>query len=646
MRKKILFWIIISFGINHECATQSWLALGSGIGSSSYNTVHSLIVYNGELYAGGNFSTAGGLAVNNIAKWNGRNWASAGNGLNGSVHALASFNGELYAGGDFSNSGSPAVNVVKWLGSDWQAIGITTSSTVHSLIDFNGELYAAAWFPSLGSIDGYPIAKWNGTRWSAVGTGLDQVINFIRCMTVYNNELYIAGEFIGGGGVSAYAAVVKWNGIIWSLVARTPTFFPSDLIHDMAVYNGALYVAGTFSMIDSMPANRVARWDGTGWSAVGSGININYSGDENNVAAIYGTGDGCDGCEYGGSSVKALAVFNGNLYAGGSFDSCGTIATKNIAKWNGIAWSALGQGVDGPVNDLASDEAALFIGGNFNSIGGNITANNIVKWGCLSSLPKPANVFGDTIVCENTHQTYSINPVPGAQSYTWTVPTGWKGSSNTTTLQCATGKLGGSVAVFVNDGSCSSLPKLLTVSVKEAPQPPDTISGNDSTTTGQTVSYSVSSVNAPLTYQWSLSGGGKIVSGQNSNTIQVKWDTIGSYKVFVKALNLCGESTEQIKAVAVSKKVSLNYLVNSTDISILPNPSSGLFHIQSKGISNKRIKVQIINQSGQLVFSIEYSTSGNDAGHPININKMMQGIYFAKIFIDGKEYLKTIVITK
>ncbi len=36
----------------------------------------------------------------------------------------------------------------------------------------------------------------------------------------------------------------------------------------------ALYIGGEFTSVNGMPANRVAKWDGQSWSAVGAGINL------------------------------------------------------------------------------------------------------------------------------------------------------------------------------------------------------------------------------------------------------------------------------------------------------------------------------------------------------------------------------------
>jgi hypothetical protein len=51
--------------------------------------VFALAVSGSDVYAGGNFKTAGGGAATNIAKWNGSSWSALGSGMIGGFHALA-----------------------------------------------------------------------------------------------------------------------------------------------------------------------------------------------------------------------------------------------------------------------------------------------------------------------------------------------------------------------------------------------------------------------------------------------------------------------------------------------------------------------------------------------------------------------------
>lgn len=57
---------------------------------------------NGSLYIGGTFKTAGGLAANYIARWDGTAWYTLATGLDGPVWALAAHGDTIYAAGQFS----------------------------------------------------------------------------------------------------------------------------------------------------------------------------------------------------------------------------------------------------------------------------------------------------------------------------------------------------------------------------------------------------------------------------------------------------------------------------------------------------------------------------------------------------------------
>lgn len=60
----------------------------------------------GDLYAGGYFTTAGGVVANNIARWDGISWSALGSGINDNVYTLTVDGaGNLYAGGYFTTAG-------------------------------------------------------------------------------------------------------------------------------------------------------------------------------------------------------------------------------------------------------------------------------------------------------------------------------------------------------------------------------------------------------------------------------------------------------------------------------------------------------------------------------------------------------------
>ena len=120
-----------------------------------------------------------------------------------------------------------------------------------------------------------------------------------------------------------------------------------------AVVDGAgnLYIGGDFAVAGNVVANHVAKWDGSSWSALGSGMS---------------------GPSY--PYVHALAVSGNTLYAGGSFTTAGGTAANSIAQWNGSSWSALGSGMNGQVFALAVSGNTLYAGGDFTTAGTNVSA--------------------------------------------------------------------------------------------------------------------------------------------------------------------------------------------------------------------------------------------------------------------------------
>lgn len=86
----------------------TWAPLGGGVaGGIGPTTVNALLVLpDGQLVIGGDFTTAGGVPMQGLARWNGAGFAPVGPGVDGAVFALAlAPNGDLLVGGDFQRSG-------------------------------------------------------------------------------------------------------------------------------------------------------------------------------------------------------------------------------------------------------------------------------------------------------------------------------------------------------------------------------------------------------------------------------------------------------------------------------------------------------------------------------------------------------------
>src|SRR5438046_2286408 len=64
-----------------------------------------LEIVGSDLFAGGQFSTIGGVSANHVARWDGANWHPLGLGVDGLVSAIVASGGEIYVGGTFTHAG-------------------------------------------------------------------------------------------------------------------------------------------------------------------------------------------------------------------------------------------------------------------------------------------------------------------------------------------------------------------------------------------------------------------------------------------------------------------------------------------------------------------------------------------------------------
>jgi hypothetical protein len=368
------------------------LAMGVTIDMGAYiGDVETMACDNyGNLYAGGYFTAAGGVSVNNIAKWDGSTWSALGSGLGGWVYSLVCDNvGNLYACGTFTNAGSLNItNIAKWNGNAWSALGLgigagDPNSFINSLACDNfGNIYAGGTFTNAGGVMASNVAKWNGSAWSALGSGISGSqygtgVTSLACDS--SGILYVSGSFSTAGGVAANN-IAKWNGSAWSALGSG---FGGEYANSLVCDNsGNLYAGGWFTTAGEVSANYIAEWNGSVWSALGSGASVSFDGVNLDVTSL-----SCDS--------------SGNLYVGGDFSYAGGLRVNSVAKWNGNAWSAIGQGCgdvyggDYSVTEaLARDISGnIYAGGDFATDGG-VTVNGIAEWNGTTWTPLSSGVGG------------------------------------------------------------------------------------------------------------------------------------------------------------------------------------------------------------------------------------------------------------
>ncbi len=289
-------------------------------------------------------------------------WSQIGSGPpNAAVLDLDVDGSDLWVAGGFTELPwrTSREGVARWNGSVWASAGAGFPLDVFAVEAApSGPVYAGGQFFSAGGgvAKTTYLAQWDGSSWSGVGAGIQGTDNVVRAIARSGSSIYIGGDFSAGAGASYVNAnkVAKWNGASWSALGVGM----NDRVNALATdAEGNLYAGGAFTTAGGATANRVAKWNGTSWSALGAGV---------------------------GGTVNALAVDeSGNLYVGGAFTEAGGASANRVAKWDGASWSALGTGTSGEVRALETVDycgrTVVYAGGAFSSAGG-VAAQHVAMW--------------------------------------------------------------------------------------------------------------------------------------------------------------------------------------------------------------------------------------------------------------------------
>jgi len=379
---------VSTFGVAYYDGSD-WSALGTGVA----DTVFTLAVSASEddIYVGGEFSEAGGVSAANVARFNvsSQTWFQLGgamgtDGVNGSVRALAVTGSEIYVGGKFGQAGNvSANNVARYNGTDWSSLGSGVQDSgggannrlVSALLTTSTGVYVGGKFDSAGGAPVSNVAHFNTDTqvWSALGGGVN---NEVRAFAVLGSDLYVGGDFDQADGTSANS-VARFDGASWSTLGSGAANGVNQKVRVLATIGTDIYAGGVFYQAGGSVAFNLARFNSAQvWTTVGSG-----------------PGNGL-----GGSLVFALAVSGANVYICGLFDQAGGIKANNVAGFDtqtqtwfslgtdpevGVPVPGTGNGVDRPAFAIAVAGSVVYVGGSFTEAGG-LDANRVAAFDTLT----------------------------------------------------------------------------------------------------------------------------------------------------------------------------------------------------------------------------------------------------------------------
>ncbi|MEZ6233239.1 MAG: GC-type dockerin domain-anchored protein [Phycisphaerales bacterium] len=319
----------------------------------------------------------------------------------------------LYAGGSWYGStigGAPGSSMLGRYDANtdtWSAVGspgLDHGSTNGFLTSFQPytvggqeKLVVGGFYASAGGLAGTAsLAMWNGTSWESMGTGWDgNDRGSVWGMGVLNGLLFIGGGNVGGSTIAGlpYNGAAYWDGTTWSNMGAGLVGNASNVIVHNDGSGDKVYYAGRFTSANGVPGTRnIARWDPatSQWESVGGGLN--------STSPAFG--------------MEGLAVFNGELYVAGYTHTSPNFPSQpvaNVFKWDGAAWTAVGQVLNGRstclevFNNGTGDELYLggtaqpatayftkLMGGTWQTVDGGVTGNSVT-----GSFPSVFGLYAD-----------------------------------------------------------------------------------------------------------------------------------------------------------------------------------------------------------------------------------------------------------
>lgn len=368
----------------------------------------------GELYAGGLFSVEGSFETGGIARWTGSGWASVAGGLanstfRGVVSDLAFHQGELYASGCFSSAGGtpsdpaaiPAADLARYTPAGWEALDDGTKPVSNAwfspgscgdegpaaiwdaqqqrLLSDGPRLYAGGFFAGAGGVASQSVIAYEDGQWVAQGEPGRGLSGATRVVAAGGPDcaLHTMGNLSHAGGLPVAGHVLRHGDDGWTPVGPP---MPSDgYCWGMIVDDEGAPLLGCDRAVNDVDppvgivyALKDNAWQGIGGEIAGGGIAalaldparqlwVAGGAAEGYVARLEGEAFAVKGAFDGRVAALAFRPRQGGgdpieAVVGGYFTQVEGQPAGGVARWNGSAWETLGAGFPGGVLAVAYAE--------------------------------------------------------------------------------------------------------------------------------------------------------------------------------------------------------------------------------------------------------------------------------------------------
>ena len=256
----------------------------------------------------------------------------------------------------------------------------------------------------------------------------------------------------------------------------------------------------------------------------------------------------------------------------------------------------------------------------------------------VSTEPEKAMAIeGEGAVCLDTFEEYQVDSVPGTE-YIWETRGGVvRSGQGTPKVTIEWTQLGQQSLKVTPANACGQgQPMEKQVNVSTVPAKPSAIQGEPRVGLEE-ADYSVNAL-PNVNYQWSTEGG-RVISGQGTNSVRVLWEKEGDFILSVTPMNACDEGESQRLEVNVNLITGIAEEDQDVLFTIYPNPSTGNIKISTRGIPYVA-EIMIYNALGQMI----YQHTPTSSRYEFEIPNLPTGIHTVMVRSKTRNYTRMVVI--